>query len=162
MKNEIEAASSASATSAWPEQAQQQNAPDVAPQPALSVASSGRRQVFRDLKRSLTEEELSNPGTQKLILEMLANAEDDRDEYRSYVSRFYGADKQVAILGEQLRANKLNEIMFLVGFGVGCAIIGLAPYLWNPATMYGQFCLAVGAVLAAGFTFARVKYAMKL
>jgi hypothetical protein len=155
------AAATAPDTSAGPEQTQQQDTIHVSPQPIPSVASTGKRQAFQDLKRNLTEAELSNPGTQKLILEMLSNVEDDRDECKAYVSRFHEADKRVGILTEKLRANNLIEIMFTIGFGAGCAIVGLSTYFWSSANLYGQLCLAVGTLLAGGFGAARIFYALK-
>ena len=153
-----------SGTNPGPEQSQQQNheASAINPQPIPSVAATGKRQAFRDLKRSLTDEELANPGTQKLILEMLSNAEDDRDECKIYVERFHEVNNRVGILSEKLRANNLIEIMFTIGFGVGCAIIGLSTYFWNSGDLYGQLCLTVGGLLAGVFAGARIYHSLKL
>jgi hypothetical protein len=144
-----------------PEQAQQKNTAAVGPQTIPSVSASGRRQAFQDLKRNLTEADLANPGTQKLILEILSNAEDARDEYKTYVDRYHEVNNRVGILTERLRRSILNEMMFNVGFGVGCAIIGLSTYFWNPLNAYGQICLAIGSILAVVFAVLRSVYVMK-
>src|SRR5690242_19229632 len=40
-----------------------------------TVAPTGKRQAFRDIRRQLQEQELSNPGVQKLLLEELETAD---------------------------------------------------------------------------------------
>jgi hypothetical protein len=144
------------APSVAPEQTLQRNTQIVGPQPIPSVASTGKSQAFQDIKRSLTEADLANPGTQKLILEMLSNAQESAAEYKAYLDRYHEVDKRAAILNEKLRSNIVNEVMFTVGIGVGCAIIGLATYFWDAANARGPLCLIVGGILAGGFALARI------
>src|SRR5438132_7378485 len=100
----------------------QQNAPKTGVPVESSVSPTGRRLAFENIKRQLSEADLSNVGTQKLILEMLITAEADRDECREYIPKFHEADKRAAILEEKLKTNTVNEVMFGVGVGVGCVI----------------------------------------
>lgn len=137
------------------EQTKQRDTAANEPDPRPSVASTGKRQAFQDLKRQLTEQDLSNPGTQKLILEMLSIAEADRDECKGYVDEFHRVDKEAAVLREKLRGDRLNELMFTVGVGVGCAAIGLAPFFWDKENNRGLVCLVIGAVLVAVFSVLR-------
>jgi hypothetical protein len=148
-------------TTLAPEQAQQRDTSHTEPEPAPSVASTGRRQAFQDLKRRLTNEDLANPGAQKLLLEMLSNAEDERDEYKLYIAQYHAADKDVGILTEKLKGDRVNEVMFAVGIGVGCAAIGLSTYFWDAKTANGQICLIVGGVLVVGFAVARIMHVLK-
>jgi hypothetical protein len=136
----------------------QQRDPTQNTEPASrsSVPSVGRRLAFQDLKRQLTTEELSESGAQKLILELLASAEAERDEFKAYVPLYYEADKKVSTLSEKLHGDRLNEAMFSVGISVGSAAIGLSPIFWDERNARGPLCLAVGAVLVVGFTIARV------
>jgi len=129
------------------------NQPQTAP-------TEGRRQPFQDIRRQLTTEEMTSPGTSKLILEMLFAAEDARDEYKAYVELYHSAEKKAAVLDEQIRCSRTNEILFSVGLGVGCAIIGLAPFFYDvnkdKGLTYSIICLAIGCVLTAVSAVCRI------
>jgi hypothetical protein len=141
-----------------PEQAKQQEPPKVpAVAPQALAPTEGRRQAFQDIKRQLTPGELANTGTQKLILEMLLASERQCDELKEYVENYHVADKKVGVLEEKLKTNKVNEIMFGVGVGVGCAIIGLAPYFWDDKGK-GPLVLAVGLALTIGAAIGRIVF----
>ncbi len=119
----------------------------------------GRRQAFQYIKRQLAPEELANPGTQKLILDLLITTEAERDELKAYVPKYYEADKRAGVLEEKLKSNKVNEIMFGVGVGIGCAIIGLAPFFYEKINAEGGLIVfGVGIVLTVGFTIGRIVY----
>ncbi len=143
-----------------PQDAVQQHAPKTAAPVEVSVSATGRRLAFENIKRQLSEADLTNPGTQKLILEMLMTAEADRDECEQYIPKFHEADKRAAILEEKLKTNKVNEVMFGVGVGVGCAIIGLAPTFWNNAAApsQGPLCLIIGVLLTLGAAIGRIVF----
>ena len=120
-----------------------------------AVATTGKRQAFRDIRRQLQEQELSNPGVQKLLLEELETADARCEILDAFVERFHVADKRAAVLEEKLRTQTAFEILFGVGVGLGCAIMGLAPLFWD-ATSKGPITLVVGFLLVAGSTIARV------
>jgi hypothetical protein len=121
-----------------------------------SVPSSGRRQAFKELRRELVETDLASPGVQKMLLEELQLAEDKCEVLEAYVDRFHEADKKAAILSEKLSEQKAFDVLFNVSFGVGCAIIGLAPFFWDVKGAAGPLSLALGIVLAGGATVASV------
>jgi hypothetical protein len=121
-----------------------------------SVPSSGRRQAFKEIRRELAENDLASPGVQKMLLEELQLAEDKCEVLESYVDRFHEADKRAAILSEKLAAQKAFDVLFDASFGVGCAIIGLAPFFWEMKGPAGPLSLAVGIILACGATVASV------
>jgi hypothetical protein len=121
-----------------------------------SVPSSGRRAAFRDVRRQLTDEELKSPVVQKLLLDMLQEADDERESLRSYVSGFHNADKTAAVLQEQLKTHTAIEVFFGVGVGMGGAIIGLAPFLWGAKTEFGVITGIIGLGLIIGATIGRV------
>ena len=116
---------------------------------------SGRRQALRDLRRQLTDEDLASPGVQKLLLDDLERADAECDLLNGYVTRFHEADKRAAILEERLRTQTALEVTFGVGVGLGGAIMGLAPSLWNTPP-FGSLAIAVGILLSLGATVARV------
>jgi len=122
---------------------------------ATTVATTGKRQAFRDIRRQLQEAELTNPGVQRLLLEELERADTECEILQGYVQRYYEADKRAAVLEERLRSQTAFEVLFGVGVSLGSAIIGLSPSLWD-VTSKGPIALAVGIVLVARSTVARI------
>ena len=121
----------------------------------LTIAPTGKRQAFRDIRRQLQETELASPGVQRLLLEDLERAEGQCDILQGYVDRYHEADKRAAVLLEKVRTQTAIEIYFGVGLGVGCAIIGLAPSFWD-TTSKGPITLTVGILLVIGATLGRL------
>jgi hypothetical protein len=121
----------------------------------VTVAPTGKRQAFRDIRRQLQETELANPGVQRLLLEDLERAEGQCEILQGYVTRYHEADKRAAILDEKLRTQTVIEIFFGVGLGVGCMILGLVPSIWD-ATYKGPLFLITGIILVVGATLGRV------
>jgi hypothetical protein len=120
-----------------------------------AVATTGKRQAFRDIRRQLQEQELSSPGVQKLLLEELETADAKCDVLEGYVERFHEADKRAAVLQEKLTTQTAFDILFGAGVGLGCAIMGLAPLFWD-GSIKGPITLGVGFLLVAGTTAARI------
>ena len=127
----------------------------VDPTTIRTVAPTGRLQAFRDIRRELTEAELTSPGVQKLILNQLVTAQSDCEILQGYVQRYHEADKRAAVLEVKLKTDNSVEILFGVGLGAGFAIIGLAPYFWDQSAR-GSIALAVGIFLVFGSTIARL------
>lgn len=121
-----------------------------------SVPASGRRAAFRDVRRQLTDDELKSSGVQKLLLDMLQEADDERETLRSYVGRFHEADKTSAVLREHVKIQTAIEVLFGVGVGLGGTTIGLAPFLWGLKSEYGIITGLVGLCLMIGATAGRV------
>jgi hypothetical protein len=104
----------------------------------------------------MTDEELTNPGVQKLIIDELEQSDAKCSELEDYVERYYEADKRAAVLEEKVRTVTAIEICFGVGTAFGGVILGLAPFFWNLGPPYGQISLIVGLGLIIGGTVARV------
>lgn len=104
----------------------------------------------------MTDDELSTPGVQKLIIDELERAELECVALREYVDRFHAAEKRAAVLEEKLKASNALEILFAVGVGVGGAVIGLAPFFWTNR-LQGIVTLLVGSTLLVGAMIARIK-----
>lgn len=124
---------------------------DLSPQ----ISPSGRRQALRDLRRELTDEDLSHPGVQKLILDELERADAECDTLSIYVDRFHEADKRAAVLDEKLRTQTALDVFFGVGVGLGGAIMGLAPQFWQHQPN-GALALVVGLCLIFGAAAGKV------
>lgn len=119
-------------------------------------AVRGRR-ALAAIRRALTDDELQNPGAQKLLLDALDRADTEIDALREYQDRFHEADKRAAVLGEKLSSSTSADITFGVGVGVGGALIGLTPYFSKLSGIAGWLCLALGLALAVGAAVARMK-----
>ena len=118
--------------------------------PHESQVPTSRRLSLTNVRRQLTDEELSNPGAQKLLLDILEEAESERDNYKVYVASYYEAEKKAAILGEKLLADKKIDVFFGVGVGLGGAILGLTPYFGQLDGFYGLVCALIGIGLIVG------------
>lgn len=124
-------------------------------QPYEIQVPTSRRLSLTNVRRQLTDEELANPGVQKLLLDILEEAETERDNNKVYITSYFEADKKAAILGEKLLADKKIDVFFGVGVGLGGAILGLAPYFSQVNGLYGYICLAIGLVLMIGASIGR-------
>lgn len=122
---------------------------------ATTAPTTGHNQVFQDIKRQLSEEDLSSKGVQKLLLNGLERAESECEILKAYVTRYHDADKQSAILSERIRSVTTIEIMFGIGVGLGGTIMGLAPTFWGDQPK-GIIALLIGATLILGASIARV------
>ena len=122
----------------------------------VSVPASGRRAAFRDVRRELTDAELSGPGVLKLLLDNLEEAWAEIEKLRSYVTRFHEADKKAAVLTEKVTAVTAIEILFGVGVGLGGTIIGLTPYFYSVKPEYGQITALVGLTMMIGSAIGRI------
>lgn len=143
-------------TSGPPVQASPPSTSREPPPPDSAVPATGRRAAFRDIRRQLTDEELKNPGVQKLLLDMLQESDEEREGLRSYVDRFHTADKASAVLMETVKTHTAIEVFFGVGVGLGGAIIGLAPFFWVSKAEYGVITGIIGLGMMIGSTIGRV------
>lgn len=124
-------------------------------QAGATASITGRRQAFQDLRRQLSDEDLANPGVQKMLLEELERAEALADERASHLDMYHAADKKAAVLEERLKPATAIEVLFGVGVSAGSAIVGLAPLFWDDQPK-GWLALVVGAFLVVGATVGRV------
>ena len=111
--------------------------------------------AFSRLKRELSDEELASPGVQKLLLDYLAQADDENATLRSYRDRFHEADKRNGVLEEKLKINTAVEVISMGSLAVGAAALGYAPSLWF-TPHGGQFVFAFGTVLIGVGILAKV------
>jgi hypothetical protein len=119
-----------------------------------ATATSGRRQVFSEIRRQLGEEDLASKGVQKLLLSELETSEGECEALRAYIERFHEADKRAAVFEERLKTNTATEIMFAVGLVVGGGLIGWAPALWDQSSK-GPVSLGLGVVIVVASAAAK-------
>ena len=75
-------------------------------------------------------------------------------ELSNYQERFHEADKKVAVLEEKSKKDLATEIISVVLFTVGAAMIGYAPNIWQSQPS-GWIALVLGAVLIIGGILAK-------
>jgi hypothetical protein len=114
-----------------------------------------RSSAYQKLRRDLSEDELNNPGAQKMILSDLDRLESEVEDLKCYKDRFHEKDKENAIKDELLNTSTSKEILYAVAISLGATLIGLSPSLWfvNISTNqinYGIIILVFGVILIFG------------
>ena len=108
------------------------------------------RKAFSKLRRELSDDELSSPAVQRLLIDDIERLEKDNGKLSDYQDSYYEADKRAAVLSEKLKTNVAQDVIFGVCLTVGAAIIGFAPSLWLPDKPYGLISVALGVILIIG------------
>ena len=123
--------------------------------PESSTAAPKSRQSLSRLRRELSEEELSSPAVQRLLVEDLERLERQNTKLQDYRVRFHAADKRVAILEEKTKKSLAGEVVFGVMITVGAAAFGFTPSIWSQQPA-GWLLLVLGSVLILGGIVSRV------
>jgi len=92
--------------------------------PALKV-QGGRRSLAR-VRREMTDEELSHPAVQKMMLDELERLDREREGLVPYREKFAEADKQCAILQEKLKPKVAADVFFGGCTTIGAIMVGVA------------------------------------
>ena len=90
-----------------------------------------------------------------MLLDYLAQADDENATLRSYRDRFHEADKRNGVLEEKLKINTAAEVISMGSLAVGAVALGYAPSL-SSVPHGGQFAVAFGAVLIGVGILAKV------
>lgn len=114
------------------------------------VPTTGARLALSDIKKELSDDEMTQSGVVKLLLEMLQESDNDRERLKPFINQFYFADKNAAVLMEKLKTNKSIEVFFGVGVGLGGVIIGLSPFFGTLKPFYGFIAGIIGFLLILG------------
>lgn len=105
-----------------------------------------KRQAFSKVRRPLSEEELSSPAVQRLLLDELDRLEQLVSELSEYQNSFHELEKELAMLRERTRKSTALEILSGVCLTFGACLIGLTPYLWR-SRLQGYLSLVIGGSL---------------
>lgn len=107
-----------------------------------------KRKALSRLKRELSDEDLTSPGVQKLLIDEIEKAEDYLKELNRYRDDFYKADKELAIANSKLHRNLTIEILSGGTIAIGGAAVGYgqnnSTYLW-----FGVLLTIIGIVVKA-------------
>jgi hypothetical protein len=84
----------------------------------------GTRQSFLNVRRPFTEEELSQSGTQKMLLDDLDRLESELSDARDYQSRYYDESEKVAVFQEKFKTHAAMELLSTGAVTVGSLLCG--------------------------------------
>jgi hypothetical protein len=125
---------------------------DIAPEDTGEDAplshSKGRR-AFTNVRRELSDEELSSPAVQRMLIDDIERIEKEKNELSEYQVKFHEADKKSAILEEKVKSSVSQEVIFSVCLTVGSAALGYAPSVWSTQPT-GWISIVFGVVLIIG------------
>ena len=119
--------------------------PEATKEAASSYVPKGRRS-FAKMRRELSEEELSTPAVQKLLIDETERLETENRTLAEFRDNYHRADKRVAILEEERKKSVAQEIIFGVCLAVGAAALGYAPSVWSEQPT-GWIFLVFGFIL---------------
>lgn len=98
--------------------------PIDSPQPRDTKKGKG---AFSKISRELSEQDLSSPGTQRLILNELDKYEECKIQLEFYRDKYYERDKSCAVYSQMLKSSKLFEVICSTMLAVGPAMMSLSP-----------------------------------
>jgi hypothetical protein len=109
------------------------------------VPTSSRR-ALSEIRRELLPEELSSPGAQKLLLEMLDRTESECEAARGYIELYHAANTRAAVLEEKVRRRNAFEVLFSISLAVGGVLVGLWPSWGLGSAAIGGVLIVVSAI----------------
>ncbi|WP_175127813.1 hypothetical protein [Achromobacter piechaudii] len=122
----------------------------------VSKGTSGRKS-FSNLRRELSDEELSSPAIQRMLLDEIERLDSECGDLRVSRENFHRCDKRVGILEERFRTKVSLEIMHVTCFLLSGSAFGYAASNWtSPPTIVSVLALIFGGVLAIAGIVAKV------
>ena len=103
---------------------------------------------YSKLRRELSDDELSNPAVQKLLISEIDKLEIRVAELEICEKNFYEVDKAKAVLEEKMKTHNSQEILYSFCLSIGSAIMGLSSLVKINET--GWIFLVVGGLLIIG------------
>ena len=114
----------------------------------VKPAVKGRQSLSR-IRRELSDEELSSPAIQRMLVDEIERLERDNAGLCDFRDQFHSMDKRAALLEERSKKSLSGEIIFGVCLTIGAAAIGYAPAAWSSHPS-GWLSLIFGGFLVAG------------
>lgn len=128
----------------------QRHSSDIAPDERGSVPVAQQdpktRKSFARIKLELSDDELSSPGVQKMLVEELGRTQELLASMEEYREKFYKVDKELAVEKEKGKKNLAFELISGGCLAVGAAVFGYAPSL-TTLPLAGWMAVTAGAVL---------------
>jgi hypothetical protein len=118
----------------------------------VRISASKPKRALSRLKRELTEDEIFQPGVQKMILEDQERIEGENRELRVFRNRFYDASLRVAVLEAENKRSIAWDVLSSGCLALGSVAIGFARSMWSTqpegweVLIFGAIVLLVGIV----------------
>jgi hypothetical protein len=109
-----------------------------------------KESAYEKLPRGLSEEDLKNPGVQKLILSDLDSFEEENKILKKFQDKFHQLDKVNAVLEEKLKKTQRSEIFYSFCIAFGGVLIGFSKSIWDKDKSLAILSLVFGGVLFIG------------
>jgi hypothetical protein len=106
---------------------------------------------YSKLWRELTEDDLSHPAVQKLIISNIDALESQVSELKVYETKYHHYDKQHAILKEKLEKYNSHEILYSICLAAGSWLIWFGSILDKPIIV-----ILVGVLLIISWISSKV------
>ncbi|HDV5085829.1 TPA: hypothetical protein RI355_002545 [Escherichia coli] len=137
--------------------------PDTEPEEPVSVGiptavpkgNSGRKS-FSNLRRELTDEELSSAAVQRMLLDEIERLDGECNDLRVIRDKFHTSDKLVGVLEEKFKTKIALEIMHVTCFLISGSAFGYATSNWSTQPTAAVLALAFGSALTVGGIAAKV------
>ncbi|MEJ6399364.1 hypothetical protein [Yoonia sp. 208BN28-4] len=114
----------------------------------------GHRQSFRNLRRDLSEDELSSPGVQKMVMDEFDRLDTELRIAQGDAAKYQSEAVKVARLEEKIKTHLGFEILSAGGIAIGPFFMALA-YSNNESTLATPVAIGGAVILVAGI-FAKV------
>ena len=114
--------------------------------------------AYGNLVRGLKPEELSQTGTQKLILNDLSKAESKIRELEPFREKYYSVLLEKSVLEEKLSKTKRSEILYSFCITAGGLIIGLSKLFIEKDSTLAFIMIVIGALLILGGILSKITY----
>lgn len=142
---------------------QKNESPDVEPQEptdveaqSLQKGTSGRKS-FSKLRRELTDEELSSPAVQRMLLDEIERLDIECRSLAVFRDKFHTSDKSEGILQEKLKSKIAIEVTHVACVAVGGGALTFAPTIWSSQPSAAITAILGGVILLAGIAAKAIK-----
>jgi hypothetical protein len=103
---------------------------------------------YSKLRRELSDDDLSNPAVQKLLISEIDKLEIQVSELEIIEKQFHEVDKSKAVLEEKIKSSNSLEILYSFCLSIGSAVLGLSSLF--KINEYGWIFIVVGGILIIG------------
>lgn len=113
------------------EQADIEPAASFEPGVDASPKKPSSRKSFSKLRRELSDEELSSPAVQRMLIDEIERLDDERTVLSIKADKYHDVDKQLGVLGEKLKSKVSVDILHISCMTIGAAALTYAPSIWQ-------------------------------
>lgn len=127
-------------------------------QPNIESETKSTTDVYGNLVRGLTSEELAQSGTQKLILHDLSKVESKLREVEPFRDKYFNVIAEKSVLEEKLKKTKGAEILYSFCITCGGIIIGLSKIFYEKDPNLCAIMVTIGALSILGGILFKIAY----